>query len=68
MFRILCEKCFGVGGHERPCQCFADDDCSYCHGKGYVWIKCSGCAGYGMVKIKMNELNEFDQINKRLGL
>ncbi len=60
MYKTICEKCYGAGGHERPCQCFADDDCSYCHGKGYFWKTCSRCGGSGMVEIKVTESNGSD--------
>jgi DnaJ-class molecular chaperone len=64
MYRIICKRCYGIGVYERPCQCFADDDCSYCHGKGYFWKICLRCGGSGIVEIKMNKLNESIQLVK----
>ncbi len=64
MYKILCSKCHGTGGYERPCQCFADDDCPKCHGKGYFWRRCSKCGGAGMVSLKRNELNNNDMTLK----
>ncbi len=58
MLKILCEECEGIGGYERPCQCFAEDNCPKCHGKGYWWEICTKCKGAGIKTIKENEFME----------
>jgi hypothetical protein len=58
MYTVLCDKCHGTGEYECPCQCFADYNCTNCHGMGYYFPVCNKCEGTGMIVIKQNKLND----------
>ena len=62
MYKVLCNKCHGTGEYERPCQCFADNNCPKCHGEGYYQQMCNRCKGEGMIAIKQNDLNDNEMI------
>ena len=58
MYIFFCNKCSGLGGYVRHCQCVADKNCPDCHGNGNYWNLCNKCSGAGIIEIKLYRIND----------